>query len=173
MSPEHARRTATDERPDVPQASLVVGVAVLVMMGAVAFALISLPAPANHAGGSHATGSSTTSSPAHPVTTTTAPLGPVTISAVGDTDLGNTPDLPPDPTAYLEPVKAALQGPIVFANLEGTLTERHHLQVRADIYRVLRLPEPALGRAGAESDRVHRHQQRQQSLARLRGPGSG
>jgi poly-gamma-glutamate capsule biosynthesis protein CapA/YwtB (metallophosphatase superfamily) len=44
------------------------------------------------------------------------------MSAVGDTDLGDTPDLPPDPTAYLEPVKAALQGPIVFANLEGTLT---------------------------------------------------
>ncbi len=98
------------------------GVAVLVMMGAVAFALISLPAPAKHAGGTQATGSSTTSSPAHPVTTTTAALGPVTISAVGDTDLGNTPDLPPDPTAYLQPVKAALQGPIVFANLEGTLT---------------------------------------------------
>ena len=57
------------------------------------------------------------------MTTTTQALTPVTMSAVGDTDLGNTPDLPPDPTAYLEPVKAALQGPIVFANLEGTLTD--------------------------------------------------
>jgi hypothetical protein len=50
--------------------------------------------------------------------------GPVTIAAVGDTMLGNTPDLPPDPAAYLEPVKSELTGgaQIVFGNLEGTLT---------------------------------------------------
>ncbi len=54
--------------------------------------------------------------------TTTTAVESVTISAVGDTDLGNTPVLPSDPTAYLQPVKAALQGPIVFANFEGTMT---------------------------------------------------
>jgi Bacterial capsule synthesis protein PGA_cap len=46
----------------------------------------------------------------------------ITISAVGDTMLGNTPTLPPDPLTYLQPVEAALRAPIVFGNLEGTLT---------------------------------------------------
>ncbi len=46
----------------------------------------------------------------------------ITISAVGDAMLGNTPALPPDPMAYLQPVEAALRAPIVFGNLEGTLT---------------------------------------------------
>ncbi len=49
--------------------------------------------------------------------------GPVTISVVGDTELGNTPLLPPDPATYLAPVHAALAAPIVFGNLEGTLTD--------------------------------------------------
>jgi hypothetical protein len=48
--------------------------------------------------------------------------GPVTMSVVGDTELGNTPLLPPDPATYLGPVRAALAAPIVFGNLEGTLT---------------------------------------------------
>ncbi len=52
-----------------------------------------------------------------------AAAGAVTITAVGDTMLGSTPDLPPDPAAYLDPVKPVLrQGQIVFGNLEGTLT---------------------------------------------------
>jgi poly-gamma-glutamate capsule biosynthesis protein CapA/YwtB (metallophosphatase superfamily) len=38
-------------------------------------------------------------------------------------ELGNTPDLPPDPSTYLEPVESALTAPIVFGNLEGTLTD--------------------------------------------------
>ena len=46
----------------------------------------------------------------------------ITISAVGDTMLGNTPVLPPDPMTYLQPVERALRAPIVFGNLEGTLT---------------------------------------------------
>jgi poly-gamma-glutamate capsule biosynthesis protein CapA/YwtB (metallophosphatase superfamily) len=48
----------------------------------------------------------------------------VTISAVGDMMLGNTPDLPPDPGAYLDAVKPALNSgaQVVFGNLEGTLT---------------------------------------------------
>jgi poly-gamma-glutamate capsule biosynthesis protein CapA/YwtB (metallophosphatase superfamily) len=49
--------------------------------------------------------------------------GSVTITAVGDTMLGNTPDLPPDPAGYLDAVKPILDsGAIVFGNLEGTLT---------------------------------------------------
>ncbi len=48
----------------------------------------------------------------------------VTIAAVGDTMLGDTPDLPPDPGSYLDAVKATLDrgAQIVFGNLEGTLT---------------------------------------------------
>src|ERR1700722_1057897 len=50
--------------------------------------------------------------------------GSVTIAAVGDTMLGDTPDLPPDPASYLDPVTATLDrgAQIVFGNLEGTLT---------------------------------------------------
>jgi len=50
--------------------------------------------------------------------------GAVTISAVGDMMLGNTPRLPPDPGGYLDAVKPILGSgaQIVFGNLEGTLT---------------------------------------------------
>jgi poly-gamma-glutamate capsule biosynthesis protein CapA/YwtB (metallophosphatase superfamily) len=53
-----------------------------------------------------------------------APLAPVTIAAVGDTMLGNTPELPPRPDQYLAAARPDLtQGAqIVFGNLEGTLT---------------------------------------------------
>lgn len=48
----------------------------------------------------------------------------VTIAAVGDTMLGNTPQLPPDPGSYLAAVEPVLArgAQIVFGNLEGTLT---------------------------------------------------
>jgi hypothetical protein len=46
----------------------------------------------------------------------------VTLAAVGDTDLGNTPSLPPDPNNYFSPIVSALAAPIVFGNLEGTMT---------------------------------------------------
>ena len=51
-------------------------------------------------------------------------LAPVTIAAVGDTMLGSTPRLPPDPEGYLGAVRRELgRGTqIVFGNLEGTLT---------------------------------------------------
>ncbi len=54
----------------------------------------------------------------------TAAARSVTIAAVGDTMLGNTPDLPPDPGTYLEAVEPILDrgAQIVFGNLEGTLT---------------------------------------------------
>ena len=61
---------------------------------------------------------------AAPTTGATAAADPVTIAAVGDTMLGNTPNLPPDAEAYLDPVKHTLDSgaQIVFGNLEGTLT---------------------------------------------------
>ena len=48
----------------------------------------------------------------------------VTIAAVGDMMLGDTPDLPADPATYLDAVKPVLDSgaQIVFGNLEGTLT---------------------------------------------------
>jgi poly-gamma-glutamate capsule biosynthesis protein CapA/YwtB (metallophosphatase superfamily) len=48
----------------------------------------------------------------------------VTITAVGDMMLGNTPDLPSSPGTYFRAVKPALThgAQIVFGNLEGTLT---------------------------------------------------
>ena len=47
----------------------------------------------------------------------------VSIAAVGDTMLGMTPTLPPDPTHYFDAVKRELRGDVVFGNLEGTLTD--------------------------------------------------
>ena len=48
------------------------------------------------------------------------PAASVTISAVGDTMLGNTPDLPADPAGYFDAVKPVLDhgARIVFGNLE-------------------------------------------------------
>jgi Bacterial capsule synthesis protein PGA_cap len=52
------------------------------------------------------------------------PQGPgVSFAAVGDTMLGNAPELPADPGSYLDPVKGQLTGDVVFGNLEGTLTD--------------------------------------------------
>jgi poly-gamma-glutamate capsule biosynthesis protein CapA/YwtB (metallophosphatase superfamily) len=47
----------------------------------------------------------------------------VTFAAVGDTMLGDYPELPSDPGSYLDPVKGQLKGDVVFGNLEGTLTD--------------------------------------------------
>jgi hypothetical protein len=49
--------------------------------------------------------------------------GVITIAAVGDTAMGVTPTLPPDPASYFAPVEAELKGDVVFGNLEGTLTD--------------------------------------------------
>jgi poly-gamma-glutamate capsule biosynthesis protein CapA/YwtB (metallophosphatase superfamily) len=77
-------------------------------------------------------GRATTAAAAHPThaaavstSPTASPPGPVvTIAAVGDTMLGNTPDLPPDPQGYFGAVRRELNhgAQIVFGNLEGTLT---------------------------------------------------
>jgi poly-gamma-glutamate capsule biosynthesis protein CapA/YwtB (metallophosphatase superfamily) len=54
----------------------------------------------------------------------TSASGPgISFAAVGDTMLGNTPELPADPGSYLDQVKGQLTGDVVFGNLEGTLTD--------------------------------------------------
>jgi poly-gamma-glutamate capsule biosynthesis protein CapA/YwtB (metallophosphatase superfamily) len=63
---------------------------------------------------------------AHPSASSTAAKAgaSVTITAVGDTMLGNTPNLAPDPVGYFDAVRSSLTSgaQVVFANLEGTLT---------------------------------------------------
>jgi len=51
------------------------------------------------------------------------PRPSVTVAAVGDTMLGNSPELPAEPGSYLDAVKGQLKGDVVFGNLEGTLTD--------------------------------------------------
>ena len=51
------------------------------------------------------------------------PSDTVAIAAVGDTAMGVTPTLPPDPASYFAPVEGELKGDVVFGNLEGTLTD--------------------------------------------------
>ena len=65
-----------------------------------------------------------TSRPAKPDTRDPGTAKPgVTFAAVGDTMLGNTPELPADPGSYLDHVKGQLKADVVFGNLEGTLTD--------------------------------------------------
>jgi hypothetical protein len=89
----------------------------VVLAGAALAAGVSL----QHAAATTTTSTvATTTLPASTTTTTTPAV--VTISAVGDMELGNTPQLPADPVAYLAPIRASLAAPVVFGNLEGTLS---------------------------------------------------
>ncbi len=98
----------------------------LALMFAAALGVAACSGAGKSAGGAitaaapHPTGAAATSGS----TAAPARLAPVTIAAVGDTMLGNTPELPPQPGTYLDPVKPELTGgaQIVFGNLEGTLT---------------------------------------------------
>ena len=58
------------------------------------------------------------------VTSLGAQATPVTVSFsfAGDTELGNSPQVPTNPTSYMASVKSALAADVVFANLEGTMT---------------------------------------------------
>ena len=83
------------------------------------------PAPASIAGPTSASPAATrTASPAATGAHRKAPAASVTITAVGDMMLGNTPNLPPDAATYFRSVQPALShgAQIVFGNLEGTLT---------------------------------------------------
>jgi Bacterial capsule synthesis protein PGA_cap len=87
----------------------------------------SLPHPTTGGGPFAATAPSAGAGPpasSSPSTGATPPRGSVSLDAVGDTMLGNTPTLPPDPGSYFDGVRSALAGQIVFGNLEGTLTDR-------------------------------------------------
>jgi poly-gamma-glutamate capsule biosynthesis protein CapA/YwtB (metallophosphatase superfamily) len=70
-------------------------------------------------GGGSTTSSTTTKTKQPP------PSGDFTMTAVGDTMLGNTPDLPPSPSTYFSAVETPLRqgAQVVFGNLEGTLTD--------------------------------------------------
>lgn len=63
----------------------------------------------------------TTTTTVPPTTTTTVPPT-FTLAAVGDTDLGLTPQLPSNPASEFAPMAASLRADIVFGNLEGTMT---------------------------------------------------
>jgi poly-gamma-glutamate capsule biosynthesis protein CapA/YwtB (metallophosphatase superfamily) len=73
---------------------------------------------------SKASASSLTSTTVTKSTTTTVTKVSVavTMSFVGDMDLGSTPQLPSNAASYLTPVRASLAASVVFGNLEGTLT---------------------------------------------------
>jgi hypothetical protein len=80
------------------------------------------PKPA--AGGSTTTGREAAARSPKPGTGGHAASGlGISFAAVGDTMLGNTPELPADPGSYLDQVKGQLTGDVVFGNLEGTLTD--------------------------------------------------
>ena len=57
-----------------------------------------------------------------PTTTTTVAATSISLAAVGDTDLGDTPTLPAVPSAEFAPVRSLLKADITFGNLEGTMT---------------------------------------------------
>lgn len=85
----------------------------------IALALAATPAVA-------AAGSAVPAAAGHPQHRSATAQGTVRISAVGDLILGNTPDVPASPYAYLGPVRRPIRwrADVVFANLEGTLTDR-------------------------------------------------
>ena len=94
--------------------------ALLISSSVAAASLVALFALAHQHPAAGATTTTTSLGSAASTTTTTPPT--VTLSAVGDSELGNTPQLPANPKAYLAPIKVALAAPVEFANLEGTMT---------------------------------------------------
>ncbi len=98
----------------------------LALMLTVALGVAACSATGHPAGGA---ARATVTRPARAATSSASPTASppeptVTIVAVGDTMLGNTPDLPPDPRGYFGAVRRELNrgAQIVFGNLEGTLT---------------------------------------------------
>jgi Bacterial capsule synthesis protein PGA_cap len=115
---------------------LTVAVAAVLALGAAGYVVagqLGAAAPSSAAAGRSRSGGSATTLPptastaaSRPATTNdpAPPRGRVTLAAVGDTMLGSTPTLPPDPAGYFAGVRSQLVGGIVFGNLEGTLTDR-------------------------------------------------
>ena len=101
--------------------------ALLLLSACSATAASTAPATSPSASSAAAAQAGAQSASATPLATAqprSAPATSVTIAAAGDTMLGNTPDLPPDPASYYDAVKTELRhnAQIVFGNLEGTLT---------------------------------------------------
>ena len=96
-------------------------VAGVVVVVAVAAGAVVAERPSH---GVPATIATTTTTTRTPPTTTLPAVTSFTLSAVGDSDLGDIPQVPADPTAYLAPIKAAVAADVVFGNLEGTMTTR-------------------------------------------------
>ncbi len=145
-----------DERPDhtpeggglaepvrIPR-NLAMGVAAVLVVAAAVIIIPSRPhhrstvdaGAATHAGSTAATApASSTGRAGHARTTGAGPsrtTNAITFTAVGDTGLGKPGQLPADPLAYLSPITAALAAPIVFGNLEGTLTSATGSKCGAD-----------------------------------------
>ena len=124
----------------------------------------------------------TSAAPAHPATDSpSVPARPsgtaaVTIAAVGDTMLG-TPDLPPDPATYLDPVKRSSAPARISCVREPRrhADHRHGQQMRPERRRgqLLHVPRSARLRALPQGRRIHDPEQRQQPLhgLRCRRPG--
>jgi hypothetical protein len=96
---------------------------VAVVVGVAAAAALSSGSGSGAQSGSSGPRSHTSTPTTTPPPTTQVPHGTVTIAAVGDTMLGMTPTLPASPGTYLGQMRSSLQGDVVFANLEGTLTD--------------------------------------------------
>src|SRR5262249_11136369 len=114
------------QRRETPRHERMLAMGSAVLVAAVVAGSMTWAATRNHGATATAEPSpASLTSPAASPTSSPSPTGPlrqVTIAAVGDTMLGRTPVLPPDPGTYLAAVRPALRAPIVFGNLEGTLT---------------------------------------------------
>ncbi len=88
--------------------------------GARSTAAAEPPAPPAPSVGRKQTGRSSPS----PKPATSRPRDTLSVTAVGDTMLGTGTVLAPAPGTYFSGVSSALTGQVVFANLEGTLTDR-------------------------------------------------
>jgi poly-gamma-glutamate capsule biosynthesis protein CapA/YwtB (metallophosphatase superfamily) len=104
-----------------------VGLAALLGLAGLLGSACSAAAPAAPKPASSASASPARSGPGSataPAATPRPPAASVTLAAVGDMMLGDTPDLAPDPGTYFNAVKSRLDSgaQIVFGNLEGTLT---------------------------------------------------
>jgi poly-gamma-glutamate capsule biosynthesis protein CapA/YwtB (metallophosphatase superfamily) len=108
----HSRRPA---RTAAPRRYVLWGGAGLIAISAAAVASVDVL-------GTTPPTTTTTTTTVAAATTTTTVAASVTLSAVGDSELGNEPQLPANPATYLQPIRSALAAPIVFGNLEGTMT---------------------------------------------------
>jgi len=115
----HAARGRHVSRQTYRRRQIVAGAIVVTVLALVVLGVSSVFGSSS---ASHGAATSTTSA-SKPHTTTTKPSNPVTMTFVGDTMLGDTPDLPPNPGTYFSAVSSALAAPTVFMNLEGTLTD--------------------------------------------------